>query len=179
MPTCHHDTKRNNKPFFALNCAAISPNLVEPTLFGYAKGAFTGAVTAKAGYFEDAADGTLFLMKLASSRWNFRQNYCASLKTANTSASEKPKSMSSRARIIAATNRDLRKEVRSGSFRADLYHRISVFSINVPPLREMGDDKLLLLEHFRQRYATPSHPAFELSEEARALWSRYSFPASP
>jgi DNA-binding NtrC family response regulator len=177
--TClHHDTKRNNKPFFALNCAAISPNLVEPTLFGYAKGAFTGAVTAKAGYFEDAADGTLFLDEIGELPLELQAKLLRVLENGEYQRVGETQKRISRARIIAATNRDLRKEVRSGSFRADLYHRISVFSINVPPLREMGDDKLLLLEHFRQRYATPSHPAFELSEEARALWSRYSFPGN-
>jgi two-component system nitrogen regulation response regulator GlnG len=85
----------------------------------------------------------------------------------------------SQARIIAATNRDLRKEIRSGNFRADLYHRLSVFSISVPPLREMEDDKLLLLEHFRQRYAEQTQQApFSLSDDARALWLRYTFPGN-
>ena len=85
----------------------------------------------------------------------------------------------SRARIIAATNRDLRKEVRSGNFRADLYHRLSVFTISVPPLREMDDDKFLLLDHFSLRFAAPAQIApFVLSSEARALWSRYGFPGN-
>jgi len=85
----------------------------------------------------------------------------------------------SRARIIAATNRDLRKEVKAGNFRADLYHRLSVFSISVPPLREMEDDKTLLLEHFRQRYAMQSRQLpFQLSAAAQQLWSRYHFPGN-
>jgi two-component system nitrogen regulation response regulator GlnG len=85
----------------------------------------------------------------------------------------------SRARIIAATNRDLRKEVRSGNFRADLYHRLSVFSITVPPLREMDDDKFLLLDHFRHRYATQSHQLpFDLGDLARSVWRHYSFPGN-
>lgn len=85
----------------------------------------------------------------------------------------------SNARIVAATNRDLKREVREGRFRADLYHRLSVFSILVPPLREMGRDRQELLEHFRQRYAQQSHlPPFQLDEPARALWDGYAFPGN-
>ena len=174
----HLDTKRSSKPFFALNCAAISPNLVEPTLFGYAKGAFTGAITTKSGYFEDAADGTLFLDEIGELPLELQAKLLRVLENGEYQRVGETQKRISRARIIAATNRDLRKEVRSGNFRADLYHRLSVFSISVPPLREMDDDKLLLLEHFRQRFATPSQAPFELSDEARALWSRYSFPGN-
>jgi two-component system nitrogen regulation response regulator GlnG len=84
----------------------------------------------------------------------------------------------SQARIIAATNRDLRKEVKTGNFRADLYHRLSVCFIAAPPLREMGDDKLRLLEHFRQHYAGQTARPFSLSDEAEALWSNYAFPGN-
>ncbi len=85
----------------------------------------------------------------------------------------------SRARVVAATNRDLRKEVKAGSFRADLYHRLSVCTVSVPPLREMEGDKQLLLDHFRRLYATQSQtPQFELSEEARRLWAKYGFPGN-
>jgi DNA-binding NtrC family response regulator len=174
----HLDTKRGSRPFFALNCAAISPNLVEPTLFGYAKGAFTGAVTAKAGYFEDAADGTLFLDEIGELPLELQAKLLRVLENGEYQRVGETHKRVSHARIIAATNRDLRREVRCGNFRADLYHRLSVFSITVPPLREMDEDKLLLLEHFRQRYATPSQKPFELSDAARALWSRYSFPGN-
>jgi len=174
----HHDTVRSGKPFFALNCAAISPNLVEPTLFGYAKGAFTGAGNAKAGYFEDAADGTLFLDEIGELPLELQAKLLRVLENGEYQRVGETQKRISNARIIAATNRDLRKEVRSGNFRADLYHRLSVFSISVPPLREMEGDKLLLLDHFRQRYATPSQAPFELSAEARALWSRYAFPGN-
>jgi DNA-binding NtrC family response regulator len=171
------DTRRRNKPFFALNCAAISPNLVEPTLFGYAKGAFTGAVAAKAGYFEEASDGTLFLDEIGELPLELQAKLLRVLENGDYQRVGETGKRTSGARIIAATNRDLRREVRAGHFRADLYHRLSVFSIAVPPLREMNDDKFLLLEYFRQRYATAS-PPFELSDTARALWSRYSFPGN-
>jgi two-component system nitrogen regulation response regulator GlnG len=175
----HYDTKRRNKPFFALNCAAISPSLVEPTLFGYAKGAFTGAIAAKSGYFEDAADGTLFLDEIGELPLELQAKLLRVLENGEYQRVGETQKRISRARIIAATNRDLRKEIRSGNFRADLYHRLSVFSISVPPLREMDDDKFLLLDHFRQRYATQSQQtSFVLSDEARLLWSRYGFPGN-
>ena len=174
----HRDTKRRDKPFFALNCAAISPSLVEPTLFGYAKGAFTGAAAAKSGYFEDAADGTLFLDEIGELPLELQAKLLRVLENGEFQRVGETQKRISRARIIAATNRDLRKEIRSGNFRADLYHRLSVFSISVPPLREMEDDKLLLLDHFRQRYTTPQQTPFVLADDARALWSRYSFPGN-
>ena len=174
----HIDTKRGDKPFYALNCAAISPTLVEPTLFGYAKGAFTGAVVAKAGYFEDAADGTLFLDEIGELPLELQAKLLRVLENGEYQRVGETARRVSHARIVAATNRDLRREIRRGNFRADLYHRLSVFSITVPPLREMDDDKLLLLEHFRQRYATAGQPSFELSTAAQALWSRYSFPGN-
>ena len=174
----HHDTRRSGKPFYALNCAAISPSLVEPTLFGYAKGAFTGANASKAGYFEDAADGTLFLDEIGELPLDLQPKLLRVLENGEYQRVGETQKRMSRARIIAATNRDLRKEVKAGNFRADLYHRLSVFTISVPPLREMDDDKLLLLEHFRQRYATADLPPFDLTPAARALWSRYAFPGN-
>ncbi len=175
----HHDTKRRDKPFLALNCAAISPSLVEPTLFGYAKGAFTGATSAKAGYFEEAAAGTLFLDEIGELPLELQAKLLRVLENGEYQRVGETQKRTSQARVVAATNRDLRKEVKNGNFRADLYHRLSVFSISVPPLRDMDDDRLLLLEHFRQRYAMQSgQPAFTLSAEARTLWSRYSFPGN-
>ncbi|WP_291992454.1 sigma-54 dependent transcriptional regulator [Candidatus Accumulibacter sp. ACC003] len=175
----HYDTRRRDKPFLALNCAAISPNLVEATLFGYARGAFTGAVASKAGYFEDAADGTLFLDEIGELALELQAKLLRVLENGEYQRVGETQQRVSRARIIAATNRDLRKEVRSGNFRADLYHRLSVCSIVAPPLREMGDDKLLLLEHFRQLYAGQTHLLpFSLSAEAKSLWLAYAFPGN-
>lgn len=175
----HFDTPRGDRPFFALNCAAIAPTLVEPTLFGYARGAFTGATTAKAGYFEDAADGTLFLDEIGELPLELQAKLLRVLENGEYQRVGETQKRTSRAHIIAATNRDLRKEIRAGRFRADLYHRLSVFSISVPPLRDMGDDKLLLLDHFRQIYAEQSpQPAFALSDDAEALWRRYGFPGN-
>ncbi len=175
----HQRTRRGNKPFLALNCAAISPTLVEPTLFGYAKGAFTGAATAKPGYFEDAADGTLFLDEIGELPPESQAKLLRVLENGAFHRIGETQERTSQARIIAATNRDLRKEVKSGNFRADLYHRLSVCTVSVPPLREMEGDRLLLLEHFRQRFADQAQlPPFTLSDQARNLWSNYTFPGN-
>ena len=132
---------RAAKPFLALNCAAISPTLVEPTLFGYAKGAFTGATTSRSGYFEDAQDGTLFLDEIGELPLELQAKLLRVLENGEFQRVGETQSRVSNARVIAATNRDLRQEVRAGRFRADLYHRLSVFTIAVPPLRELGEDK--------------------------------------
>ena len=175
----HRETKRRGNPFFALNCAAISPSLVEPTLFGYTKGAFTGAGQAKAGYFEDAGEGTLFLDEIGELPLELQPKLLRVLENGEYQRVGETQSRVSHARIVAATNRDLRKEVRAGNFRADLYHRLSVFSVLVPPLREMGDDRILLLDHFRHLYAEQTQlPAFSLSSEALELWRGYHFPGN-
>ena len=175
----HLATGRRDKPYLALNCAAISPTLLEPTLFGHAKGAFTGAAGARSGYFEDAADGTLFLDEIGELPLELQPKLLRVLENGEFQRVGETQSRRSNARIVAATNRDLKREVREGRFRADLYHRLSVFSILVPPLREMGRDRQELLEHFRQRYAQQSHlPPFQLDEPARALWDGYAFPGN-
>ncbi|HMM54122.1 MAG TPA: sigma-54 dependent transcriptional regulator [Candidatus Desulfobacillus sp.] len=175
----HRLTARRDKPYFALNCAAISPALLEPTLFGYAKGAFTGAVQAKSGYFEDTEDGTLFLDEIGELPLELQPKLLRVLENGEFQRVGETQLRRSRARVIAATNRDLRREVREGRFRADLYHRLSVFAIAVPPLREMGDDKLLLLRHYRAFYSKQSgQPPFELSEAALARWQDYAFPGN-
>ena len=175
----HHDTRRRYRPFLALNCAAISPSLVEATLFGYARGAFTGASASRAGYFDDAADGTLFLDEIGELALDLQAKLLRVLENGEYQRIGETQRRVSRARIVAATNRDLRKEVKAGRFRADLYHRLSVCSIVAPPLREMGDDKLLLLEHFRAHYAEQTQQLpFVLAPAAESLWCDYAFPGN-
>ncbi len=175
----HHLSPRAREPFLALNCAAISPSLVEPTLFGYAKGAFTGAVQSKAGYFEDAAEGTLFLDEIGELPVDLQAKLLRVLENGEFQRVGETQTRVSRARIVAATNRDLRDEIRRGRFRADLYHRMSVFTISVPPLRELGEDKLRLLEHFRRVFSERSGTQpFRLDEAARARWLAYPFPGN-
>ena len=175
----HRLSDRVGRPYLALNCAAISPTLVEPTLFGHARGAFTGATAARAGYFEEAADGTLFLDEIGELPLELQPKLLRVLENGAYQRVGETQERVSRARVVAATNRDLKKEVREGRFRADLYHRLSVFSIAVPPLRDMGDDRRLLLDHFRRHYAAlAGTPAFRLTAEAEALWLAYQFPGN-
>lgn len=166
-------------PYMIFNCAAISPNLLASTLFGHAKGAFTGANQAQSGYFEDAADGILFLDEIGELPLDLQANLLRVLENGEFQRVGETATRKSRARIIAATNRDLRQEVRAGNFRNDLYHRLSVFTIQVPPLRELGSDKLRLLEHFRSLYAGEiKREPFTLQTAAQLLWENYSFPGN-
>ncbi len=175
----HRLSNRATHPYLALNCAAISPNLVEPALFGQAKGAFTGAVESRAGYFEEAGEGTLFLDEIGELPLDLQPKLLRVLENGQYQRVGETQQRVSQARVIAATNRDLKKEVREGRFRADLYHRLSVFTIGVPPLRDMGSDRFLLLDHFRQRYAqSSSGPAFSLTPEAESRWAEYHFPGN-
>jgi DNA-binding NtrC family response regulator len=175
----HRLSPRSSRPYLTLNCAAISPTLVEPTLFGYVKGAFTGAQTNKAGYFEDAQDGTLLLDEIGELPLELQAKLLRVLENGEYQRVGETQSRTSRCRVIAATNRDLRREVKKGSFRADLYHRLSVFTLSVPPLREMEGDKRALLDHFRRLYAARggSQP-FELDTQAAQRWLQYEFPGN-
>jgi len=175
----HDNSPRAARTLYALNCAAISPTLVEPTLFGYAKGAFTGATTSRAGYFEDARDATLFLDEIGELPLELQAKLLRVLENGEFQRVGETQSRNSNARVVAATNRDLRQEIRAGRFRADLYHRLSVFAIDVPPLRDLGDDRLLLLDHFREFYARQSGAApFELNAHALTEWLAYGFPGN-
>ena len=175
----HQLTERQNQPFLALNCAAISPSLLEPTLFGHARGAFTGAATAKAGYFEEAGEGTLFLDEIGELPADLQPKLLRVLENGEYQRVGETQTRTAKARIVAATNRDLRQEIKAGRFRADLYHRLSVFTISVPPLRDMGRDRLLLLDHFRKLYAAQAQcQPFSLDSAAEALWIAYSFPGN-
>lgn len=175
----HRLSPRANRPYLTLNCAAIAPTLVEPTLFGYVKGAFTGASTNKPGYFEDAQEGTLFLDEIGELPLELQAKLLRVLENGEYQRVGETQPRMSRCRVIAATNRDLRREVKKGAFRADLYHRLSVFTLGVPPLREMEDDKLTLLDHFRRLNAAQSGvQPFELDAEALGRWQQYDFPGN-
>jgi DNA-binding NtrC family response regulator len=175
----HRQSARALKPYLALNCAAISPNLVEATVFGHAKGAFTGAVSARAGYFEDARDGTLFLDEIGELPLELQAKLLRVLENGEYQRLGETQTRQSHARVIAATNRDLRQEVKTGRFRADLYHRLSVFTVSVPPLRDLGDDKRKLLSYFSEFYAKQvGGTPVSLDARAEQLWVDYAFPGN-
>jgi len=169
----------HDSSFKVINCAAIAPTLIEPTLFGHSKGAFTGANAAQSGYFEDASDGTLFLDEIGELPLELQTKLLRVLENGEYQRVGETTTRKSNARIIAATNRNLREAVKAGTFRGDLYHRLNVFSINVPPLRELGSDKLNLLNHFRAYYAQEiKQSPFELLPDALQCWEQYSFPGN-
>ncbi|SNS00572.1 regulatory protein, Fis family [Methylobacillus rhizosphaerae] len=175
----HHSSQRSAFPFLSLNCAAIPPGLAESILFGHGKGAFTGAVNTRSGYFAEAGHGTLFLDEVGELTPALQAKLLHVLENGEYQRIGETQARRSHARIIAATNRDLRKEVREGRFRIDLYHRLSVFSILVPPLRDLGQDRNLLLQHFKVLYAKEAgQRPFDLDEQANQRWMDYCFPGN-
>ena len=175
----HFASQRLLHPYLSINCAAVSPLLAESILFGHAKGAFTGAVAAHAGYFEDAGEGTLFLDEIGELPLELQAKLLRVLENGEYQRIGETQTRKSRARIVAATNRDLRAEVRAGKFRSDLYHRLSVFTVHVPPLRELGEDKHLLRKHFTDFYAKQIlKEPFELDANAQTRWQEYDFPGN-
>lgn len=175
----HCQSERSLQPYLSINCAAVSPLLAESILFGHAKGAFTGAVANHSGYFEEAGEGTLFLDEIGELPLELQAKLLRVLENGEYQRIGETQTRKSRARVVAATNRDLRAEVRAGKFRADLYHRLSVFTVKVPPLRELGEDKHLLREHFAAFYAKQIGKAlFELDAKAQNRWLDYAFPGN-
>lgn len=175
----HYASKRLLHPYLSVNCAAISPLLAESILFGHTKGAFTGAITAHTGYFEDAGEGTLFLDEIGELPLELQAKLLRVLENGEYQRIGETQTRKSRARIVAATNRDLRAEVRSGKFRSDLYHRLSVFAVQVPPLRDLGEDRHLLRDHFTEFYAKQIGQApFALDATAKSCWLDYHFPGN-
>ena len=173
----HEKSPHSSSPFLTINCAAFSPELLEAQLFGHAKGAYTGATKDVAGFFEDSKDGSLVLDEIGEMPLGLQSKLLRVLENGEYYRLGETQVRESKARIIAATNRDLREEVRTGRFRQDLYHRLSVLTITVPPLRERGEDRLLLLDHFRWLYAI-NNQSFELDKQAKQLLLSYSFPGN-
>lgn len=146
----HECSSRASGPFVAVNCAALPESLIESELFGHEKGAFTGAVASRQGRFEAARDGSLFLDEIGDLSPAVQVKLLRILQEHSFERVGGNKSIRTNARIITATHRDLQKEVREGRFREDLFFRLNVFPINLPPLRERGADILLLADHFTE-----------------------------
>jgi DNA-binding NtrC family response regulator len=173
----HVQSQRAQAPCLTVNCAAFTSELLEAQLFGHAKGAFTGANTARAGFFEEANEGSLILDEIGEMPLQLQSKLLRVLENGEYYRVGETKVRHSHARIIAASNRDLRREVQQSQFRADLYHRLSVLAIRVPPLCERGEDSLALLEHFQKFYAEMG-TLFKLDDAARKCWQLYSFPGN-
>jgi len=149
----HINSPRSKRPFLPVNCAAIPSTLLEAELFGYEKGAFTGAQNLKKGKFEIAAGGTLFLDEIGDMELDVQAKFLRVLESKSIERIGGSKTINTDVRIIAATNKDLEKMVAEGTFREDLYYRISVFPIRIPPLRERRDDIPLLSQYFISEFS--------------------------
>ena len=173
----HQTSVRSAEPYVAINCAAIAPDLLEAQLFGHKKGAFTGATQEHKGFFIEAGMGTLLLDEIAELPLKLQSKLLRVMESGEFYRVGETQELQSKARIIAATNKNLSEEVAKGRFRADLYHRLGILNIHVPPLRARGEDVYLLLNHFQATYAD-TVPPFTLDDEARELWGQYDFPGN-
>lgn len=152
------DAKRRNGPFIAANCGAISSGLAESELFGHRRGAFTGAETERKGLFRSAKGGILFLDEIGELSESLQAKLLRVLQEKRVLGVGFDEEVSIDVRVVAATNRSLEDMVQAGRFRADLFHRLNVLSVNIPPLRERSDDLKPLIEHFLKKYSSLSQP---------------------
>ncbi len=175
----HEASPRADKPLVYLNCAALPESVAESELFGHVKGAFTGAISNRSGKFEMADNGTLFLDEIGELSLALQAKLLRVLQYGDIQRVGDDRSQRVDVRVLAATNRDLREEVVAGRFRADLYHRLSVFPLQVPPLRERGEDVVLLAGYFceqcRLRFGLGR---VALSPAARGHLQRYGWPGN-
>jgi two-component system NtrC family response regulator len=172
----HYSSPRANGPFVAVNCAAIPETLIESELFGHVKGAFTGAIRDKEGKFELADGGTLFLDEIGELRVDLQSKILRALqeKTVDRVGGSRPVPVD--ARVIAATNRDIERAVKDGKFREDIYYRLSVITLHMPPLRERKEDIPILAEHFLKKY-NKSEPV-TLSPDTLEALKAYGWPGN-
>lgn len=148
----HQCSNRSNNSFVALNCAAIPENLLESELFGHEKGAFTGALTQRIGKFEEAHNGTLFLDEISEMNQHLQAKLLRVIQEKEVCRLGSNKLIQINCRIIASTNKDLKHCIQNGSFREDLYYRLNVINISIPPLRERKQDILVLSEYFLKKF---------------------------
>jgi two-component system response regulator FlrC len=175
----HLQSPRANKPYVAINCAAIPETLLESTLFGYERGAFTGANKTQEGKFEAANGGTLSLDEIGDLPIELQAKLLRVIQDRMVERLGSNKSLEVDVRIVAATNRDLASQVASGKFREDLYYRLAVFPIAIPPLRERMDDVVPLAELFLERYGqTMGRVGLTLSEAAKSAMSSHAWPGN-
>jgi len=175
----HQLSERRSKAYVAINCAAIPENLLESTLFGYEKGAFTGAAKAQPGKFEQANGGTLFLDEIGEMPLELQAKLLRVLQDQVVERLGSLRSIHCDVRIVAATNQDLQQRVKDGKFREDLYFRLAVFPIRIPPLRERKNDILPLAEHFLVRYGrTMGRQGLKLSAASQNDLANYPWPGN-
>jgi two-component system, NtrC family, response regulator AtoC len=175
----YQHSKRAEKPFIAVNCGAIPENLIESELFGHEKGAFTNAERKRIGRFEQAAGGTLFLDEVGELPPQAQVKMLRILQERQFERVGGNETVQANVRVIAATNVNLEKAVIDGRFRKDLFFRLNVFTMSLPPLRERGEDLFLLVEHYLRRYSSElNRNVQELSPEVTAAFRAYPWPGN-
>ena len=174
----HNNSLRTNEVFQAVNCAAINENLLESELFGQERGSFTGAVGEKKGLFEVADNGTLFLDEIGELDISLQAKILRALQEKQIRRVGGTKEINVDVRVVTATNRDLLKMAQEGSFREDLYYRLNVLSIELPPLRERRSDIKILIDYFLKKHTRDTKREIKLSAEARRILENYSYPGN-
>ncbi len=175
----HHNGRRSSHAFVAVNCGAIPETLLESELFGHAKGAFTGAVRDKLGKFEAANHGTIFLDEIGTMPMHLQSKLLRVLQEQEVERVGATKPIKLDVRVISATNADLEEQVRQGSFREDLYYRLNVIPLTLPPLRERREDLLPLASHFLDKFChLMGRPVMTLSKPALDALERYRWPGN-
>ncbi len=177
----HNNSKRKNKRFVVLNCAALPKDMIEDELFGHVKGAFTGATNDREGKFEHANHGTIFLDEIGEMLPEMQKRLLRIIEEKEFNPVGSNKVVSVDARIICATNKNLLKEVKEGNFRADLFHRLNVLSVIIPPLRNrLGNisDINLLASYFLDMFREENQPGLHFSKEAIEKLEKYSWPGN-
>ncbi len=175
----HYSSPRVEKPFVKMNCAALPENLLESELFGHEKGAFTGAVARRIGRFEQADQGSIFLDEIGDLSPSLQMKLLRVLQEKEFERVGSNQTIQTDVRVIAATNRNLEAAIQKGGFREDLYYRLNVVTISLPPLRERKEDIPALIEHFLKKYNRENNKKVgSLSKEARDLLIQYDYPGN-
>src|SRR4029077_20933302 len=175
----HKRSRRSGRAFVSVNCAALAPTLISSELFGHEKGAFTGALQRRLGRFEMAEGGTIFLDEVGELPLDTQAALLRVLQEREFERVGGAQTVRVDVRVITATNRDLTAAVANGSFRQDLFYRLNVFPIEVPPLRERLDDILVLVEYFVKRYATRAGKRFDsIDKKTLELLHHYNWPGN-
>lgn len=175
----HYNSNRANMPFIPINCSAIPENLIESELFGHVRGAFTGAVTSKRGLLETANGGTVFLDEIGELSPALQAKFLRVLEDQEIRPVGGNQSVKVDLRFISATNKDLMQLIKEGKFREDLFYRINVITISLPPLRERGDDIELLTKHFIKKYSQEhGKDQKEIDPEVITLFKKYHWPGN-
>lgn len=174
----HFRSSRSTKPFVAVNCAAIPKELIESELFGYEKGAFTGAASRRTGKFEEASGGTLFLDEIGEIAISLQAKLLRALEEREIERLGGNNKIKIDFKLISSTNRDLRKEVESGRFREDLFYRMNVVEITLPPLADRKDDIPLLSSEFLKEFCLRENKILKFSDEVMTIFHAYDWPGN-